>query len=195
MQEKQLYFLRHGDTGLQGRYIGSTDAPLTQQGREQVRKTGLVLRQKGIAKILCSPLLRCRQTVAELDLPVACRFSELLREIDFGRWEGKKFAEIVQFDQDLIDSWVADPQRFTFPDGESLNSFTDRIAAFKTELERMVEETLLVVAHGGVIRHLLCQLLRLPAEKYLVFDIEPGCFCSIRLYPEGGVLTGFNIKG
>ncbi|TKB27412.1 histidine phosphatase family protein [Desulfopila sp. IMCC35006] len=195
MQEKELYFLRHGDTGLQGRYIGATDAPLTRQGREQVRKTGMVLRQKGIARIQCSPLLRCRQTMTELNLPAACNFNDLLREIDFGRWEGKNFAEIVQCDQDLVDAWVADPHRFTFPDGESLISFTDRIAAFKTELEQMGEDTLLVVAHGGVIRHLLCQLLRLPAEKYLVFDIRPGCFCSIRLYPEGGVLTGFNIKG
>lgn len=195
MQVKELYLLRHGETGLHGRYIGATDAPLTQQGRVQVRKTGLVLRQKGIAKILCSPLLRCRQTMTELNLPVAGHVNDLLREIDFGRWEGKNFAEIVQLDQDLVDCWVADPHRFTFPDGESLTSFTDRIAAFTSELEQMVEETLLVVAHGGVIRHLLCQLLRLPGEKYLVFDIEPACFCSIRLYPEGGVLTGFNMKG
>ena len=195
MKAKELYFLRHGDTGLQGRYIGSTDAPLAQEGREQVRKTGRVLHGKCVTKILCSPLLRCRQTLTELNLPVACQFNELLREIDFGRWEGKNFAEIVRTDQELVNTWVAEPHRFSFPGGESLDSFNCRIAAVKTELESMVEKTILVVTHGGVIRHLLCLLLGLPDEKYLIFDVEPGCFCSIRLYAEGGVLTGFNIKG
>jgi len=195
MQAKELYFLRHGDTGMQGRYIGSTDAPLTQEGKEQVRKAGRVLLEKGVTKILCSPLLRCRQSLMELNLPAICQFNELLREIDFGRWEGKNFAEIVRTDQDLVDFWAAEPHRFSFPGGESLDSFASRIALLKAELESMTEDIILVVAHGGVIRHLLCLLLGLPAEKYLIFDVEPGCFCSIRLYAEGGVLTGFNIKG
>jgi hypothetical protein len=37
--------------------------------------------------------------------------------------------------------------------------------------------------------------LGLDFDNYLLFDVKPGCFCSIRLYAEGGVLTGFNIKG
>lgn len=195
MRAKELYFLRHGDTGLPGRYIGSTNAPLTEKGREQVRKTGRVLREKGVTTILCSPLLRCRQTLEELNLPGTCHFNELLQEIDFGRWEGQNFAEIVQSDKELVDAWVADPNSFTFPAGDSLRSFTRRIATFKSELESMVDNNLLVVSHGGVIRHLLCLLLGLHAEKYLVFDVQPGCFCSVRLYPEGGVLTSFNIRG
>ena len=195
MQAKELYFLRHGATGLQGRYVGSTDVPLSRQGREQVRKTGLLLREKGVTSIFCSPLLRCRQSLVELELAGSCNFSELLREIDFGRWEGKNFTEIVHSDQHLVDSWVADPLHFCFPGGESLPSFTQRIALFVKELTGGGEDTILVVAHGGVIRYLLCLLLGLPVEKYLLFDVEPGSFCSIRLYPEGGILTGFNIKG
>lgn len=195
MQAKKLYFLRHGATGMQGRYIGATDVSLSPEGREQVGKTGRLLRKKKVARIFCSPLLRCRQTLEELDFAGACQFSELIREIDFGRWEGKDFAEIVHSDQQLVDSWVADPLIFCFPDGESLHSFSRRIALFINELSNAPEDSILVVAHGGVIRHLICLLLGLPVEKYLLFDVEPGSFCSIRLHPEGGVLTGFNIKG
>lgn len=196
MQAKELYFLRHGATGLQGRYIGSTDVPLSRQGREQVCQTGLLLHEKRFTQVFCSPLLRCRQSLAELKLAGSCcQISELLREIDFGRWEGRDFAEIVHSDPSLVDSWVADPRHFCFPNGESITSFSHRIALFAAELTSVVEQTILVVAHGGVIRHLLCLLLGLPAEKYLLFDVEPGSFCSLRFYPEGGVLTGFNIKG
>jgi len=168
---------------------------LTDTGREQVRNTAFLLQNKGITKILCSPLLRCRQTLEELDLSCATHFNDLLREIDFGRWEGKNFAEIVQYDQELVDSWVASPDDFSFPGGESLTSFRNRVKNFKTQMESLVDENILVITHGGVIRHLLCLLLGLDADKYLVFEAQPGCFCSIRLFAEGGVLTGFNIQG
>jgi broad specificity phosphatase PhoE len=195
MGPKWLYFLRHGDTGLQGRYIGSTDVPLTARGKEQVRQTGDLLQGKGITQIVCSPMLRCRQTLEQLDLPCAYHFNELLKEIDFGRWECRNFSEVVKIDKELVDCWVADPDTFSFPGGESITAFKKRVAAFKTQLEMMVEDNILVITHGGIIRYILCLLLGLDSGKYLLFDVEPGCFCSIRLYAEGGVLTGFNIKG
>lgn len=195
LEAKKVYFLRHGDTGLPGRYIGATDAPLTDRGREQVGKTGALLRAKGITKIVCSPMLRCRQTLEQLGLSCSCQFNGLLREIDFGRWEGKNFQEIVRLDKKLVDSWVAAPGAFSFPGGESLTAFRKRVSTFKTLLEKMVEENILVISHGGFIRYLLCLLLGLDFDNYLLFDVKPGCFCSIRLYAEGGVLTGFNIKG
>ena len=195
MGAKKLYFLRHGETGLPGRYIGATDVPLTAKGMDQVRKTRRMLQGENISRILCSPLLRCRQTMDILDLSVPCQFDERLKEIDFGRWEGKTFAEIQLLDQRLVDIWVSDPDRFTFPGGESMRSFQDRVAMIKTSLAAMAEDTVLVVTHGGIIRYLLCLLLGFHSEKYLVFDAQPGCFSSVRLFPEGGVLTGFNITG
>jgi broad specificity phosphatase PhoE len=195
MGVKELYFLRHGDTGLHDRYIGATDVPLTEEGREQVRKTGRILQSRGVAQILCSPLLRCRQTLELLDIPAPFQFLELLQEIDFGRWEGKTFTEIVHLDKELVDSWVADPDSFSFPGGESVQAFRKRVASFKIHLETMVEDHILVIAHGGVIRSLLCLFLGLDPGKYLVFDVRSGCFSSVRLFSEGGVLTGFNIKG
>ena len=192
---KELFLLRHGDTGLQGRYIGSTDVPLTDEGMLQVRKTAAVLQGKNINRILCSPMLRCRQTFALLDIPCACEINDQLREVDFGRWEGKNFTEILQIDQELVGSWVTEPDVFSFPEGESLEAFKTRVATFKIQLEKMVDEKILVIAHGGIIRHLLCLFLGLDFEKYLVFDVKPGCFCSLRLFSEGGVLTGFNITG
>jgi len=140
-------------------------------------------------------MLRCRQTLEQLALPCACQFSELLKEVDFGRWEGKRFEEIIQDDQKLVDSWVAMPETFSFPGGESSATFQTRIISFMTQLQKMKEEHILVISHGGVIRHLLCRLLGLETDRYLVFEVRPGCFCSVRLYLEGGVLTGFNIAG
>ncbi len=195
MAEKELYLLRHGETGKPGRYIGSMDIPLSQAGREQVRGTARLLRRKNIDTTFSSPMLRCRQTCGLLEIDCPNVVSHLLREVDFGLWEGKSFAEIVDDDPAGVDRWTSDPATFCFPGGESIAAFHSRVSAFKKILDGSDEKRLLLVAHGGVIRHLLCLFLELPAEKYLLFDVQPGSYSSLRIYSGGAVLTGFNIQG
>lgn len=195
MSVKTVYLLRHGDTGLQGCYIGRTDVPLSTEGILQIGRTARLLQQEKIGKILSSPMLRCRQTKELLDLHCPCEYHDSLMEVNFGRWEGKRFAEIAQMDAEHIQSWIQDPVHFSFPDGESIAGFQKRLAASHEMLSAAIEERLLLVTHGGVIRHLLCLMLGLPLEKYLAFDVQPGAFCSLHVYSEGSVLTGFNLKG
>jgi broad specificity phosphatase PhoE len=195
MVEKQLYLLRHGDTGMQGRYIGSTDVPLAKHGRARVEGTGEILRRRHIEKIVCSPMLRCRQTLDLLDLPSPCHFNDLLQEIDFGRWEGMDFTQIVHSDKELVDVWAKSTDTFSFPGGEALTAFRKRIALFRDQLNAMAEERILVISHGGIIRHMLCLLLGLDQDNYLIFDVQPGSFCSLRLHDGRAVLTGFNLRG
>lgn len=195
MADRDIFLLRHGETGCQGRYIGSTDVPLAQTGWEQVRATAKLLRRENIGTIYFSPMLRCRQSCEVLEIDCPHLASHLLREVDFGVWEGKSFAEIVDCHPAAVERWNSDPANFCFPGGESLAAFRSRVAAFAKLLGDSGQQRLLVVAHGGVIRHLLCMLMHLPLENYLVFDVQPGSFSSLRLYSDGAVLTGFNIKG
>lgn len=195
MEGKVVYFMRHGDTGMSGRYIGSTDIGLSKIGIEQVRITGKKLQEVGIQRALCSPLIRCRHSFDLLGLDCACNFNEELREVDFGLWEGKSFDEIVAGDKSLVDSWVDAPASFCFPGGESLESFRQRLTQFSFKLESISENKVLIMAHGGVIRHLLCLVLRMDLDNYLLFDVQPGKYSTVRAYPEGGVLTGFNLGG
>ncbi|MFR1950141.1 MAG: histidine phosphatase family protein [Roseburia hominis] len=68
--EADMALIRHGMTpgNEEHRYIGRTDEPLSQKGREQL----LTLQKKGVypaaACVAASPLERCRQT-AELLSP------------------------------------------------------------------------------------------------------------------------------
>ncbi|MBU1567517.1 MAG: alpha-ribazole phosphatase [Proteobacteria bacterium] len=195
MAEKKIYLLRHGDTGRQGFYIGSTDVSLSAIGRQQAHDTAKTLHRKNIDSVYCSPMLRCRQTCEQLDLIIPCQVNELLREVDFGRWEGKSFAEISVDDSEAVDSWTKDPIHFCFPGGEALASFHNRVAAIMKMLGEDTNENILLVTHGGIIRHLLCLCLGIPFEKYLLFDVQPGSFSSLVLHSGGGILTGMNIRG
>lgn len=195
MHDKEIYLLRHGDTGLRNQYVGSSDVSLSPEGVAQAEKSCAFLSTVPFDTVLCSPMKRCVETVVHLSCSCPVLYHDFLKEIDFGRWEKKKFEEIVHSDKDAVDSWVSHPDSFTFPDGESLKHFESRITLAAKFLCESDARVILVVCHGGVIRHLLCNLLKIPKAQYLLFDIQPGCFSTIRLHQEGGVLTGLNHRG
>ena len=146
----QLYLLRHGPTSAPaGSFVGSTDVSLSGQGLE--RLTGTIPCLQEIDCWYCSPMLRTRQTVDELQQR-GCRIDEIrfdngLREIDFGRWEQKTFAEIVAADPDLIRAWEG-YEDFVFPRGEAVEDFIERVQMM---LDRFVDtglDRIAVVTHG-----------------------------------------------
>ena len=190
--DKQLLLLRHGRTGYSGRYIGSTDVGLSEEGSEQILDVRSRLFGFGISKIFCSPMLRCRQSSEILDLGIEIEIVDHLKEIDFGRWEKKSFKEIVSDDPALVDEWVANPFDFTFPDGESTRDFVSRVKGVQQSIANSSPNKILIVSHGGVIRILICLFLSLQLENYLLFKVEKGKYTILELFGEGGVLTGFN---
>ena len=192
----RLLLARHGETGdlRKGRYFGATDLPLSATGREQARSLAAVL-PAGVARCLCSPLLRARET-AQLALAGRdCRLEILdaLREIDFGRWEGLSFSEIVARDQGLVADWQRDALAFQFPGGEHTLKFWQRVQEALELIVALPEEEVLVVCHGGVIRAMLCVLLGLSFDHYLFFAIKPAALTVLEVDGQRGVLQGLNL--
>jgi alpha-ribazole phosphatase len=192
---KQLYLLRHGATGRPGLYIGSTDIPLAEEGKEQVMQTGRLLALECIDHIYCSPMKRCRETLNLLHLNASFEIDENVREIDFGRWEGRSFEEISHTDNALVENWRIDGESFCFPEGESVKSFNKRVEIFAKRLLAGPGNKILILAHGGTIRHLLCTFLDLSPEKRIIFDVQTASFSTLTLYDDKGILTSFNVKG
>lgn len=190
---KKLVFLRHGEIeGSASRYIGVTNAHLSEKGREQI--TGLASRLDGenFDRVICSPFDRCRETVQLLNRPEHIVFDERIREIDFGLWESKTFTYIKEQFPEAVSQWSNGTPEFRFPKGEKIDEFQKRIADFAQSLYSLKEERLLIVTHGGVIRHLICTLLNIPMANYLYFRVNYGRLVLLELYSEGGVLTGLN---
>jgi len=191
---KELYLLRHGATSLNGLYAGSTDISLSAEGRRQLNGVGRILQSADIEKIFCSPMKRCKETLSLLHLDVSHELNEELREIDFGRWEGLSFAEISKSDPGLIDLWRTTGDSFCFPDGECIKTFNSRVKKFSLRLLAAGEKRILIIAHGGTIRHLLTLFLGLGPEQSGIFTIQPGCFSTIALHGELGTLMALNIS-
>jgi alpha-ribazole phosphatase len=188
-----LILVRHGEVegSRAGRLLGSTDVPLSEAGRRQAAAAGEALGDLSAAQIVCSPLARARETAGII---VAGRggfeIDPDLREFDFGAWEGLTYAEVEKADPAGAKAWSEFADGFVFPGGESLAGFSERVGRAARSFAGRESGTVVCVAHGGVIRALICRFLGLPLRDYLLFDITPGSVTTMRIWGERGVFAG-----
>lgn len=192
---KRLYLLRHGETVSNGRYVGVTDCELSETGKEEIKILSSSFSSVNFTKIFSSPLRRCVHTAELLQLPKGVVIQPDIQEISFGRWENLTFAEIAKIDQANIDIWVSDPLNFSFPGGENVRDFVDRLKKFEDSIIQDLDDgNYLLITHGGVIRFLLCILLNIPLSNYMSFEPKPGCYSIIDVFQDSSVLSGFNLS-
>ncbi|HET6491240.1 MAG TPA: histidine phosphatase family protein [Syntrophales bacterium] len=193
---EELVLIRHGDIGKEFKeiFVGKTDVPLSAEGRLQAERLRPYLASGTRSAVLSSPQLRCRETarIATEPLGIAVEVDNDLREIDFGRWERLTFDEIVAADPGVADGWARYDPDFTFPRGERIGDFLSRISSVGDRLASRGADRTVVFTHGGVIRALICHFLKLAPRNYLLFEVRPASVTTIRLFEQGGILTGLN---
>ena len=154
---ERLILVRHGETEGQSsiRYYGATDIPLSDLGREQVRRAGERLAGEVFEVVYTSSLSRASESARMLAPDRPIRVEADFREVDFGRWEGLTREEIAVRDPELFDVWQRDLARFDYPGGEPRAEFRARIARGLDRLRESGASSALVVAHKGVVRTLV----------------------------------------
>lgn len=194
---RRLILARHASVGEEfaGRYLGATDTPLSPRGVEQAKRLGQWLCGQSIGRCYVSPMLRTRQTAELLPFTQNSELRTLhdLREVHFGHWEGKTFAEVSAADPLAVERWATWQADFAFPGGESISAFLSRVQFAADELAKDPADVVLAVTHGGVIRAMICHLLGLDARNYLLFGVKPAACAVIDVFDGKGVLTGLNL--
>lgn len=165
---------------------------LSEEGRLQAASIGAFIQSFHSERCLCSPLKRCLETVSAIP-GIQAEINHDLREVDFGNWEGKTFDQIQAMDQAAVDRWACFDPDFSFPGGERLGDFIARVNRIATVIASCPEKTILIVAHAGIIRALICQFLGLHPRNYLLFNIKFGSLAILDLSGDNGVLTGLNV--
>jgi broad specificity phosphatase PhoE len=154
---ERLILVRHGETTGQSsiRYYGATDVPLSDEGREQVRRAGERIAGERFEIVYSSSLSRAVESARILAPAHPIQLEADFREVHFGRWEGLTREEIAALDPELFPVWQRDLSRFDYPDGERRADFRARIARGLERLRAADASSALVVAHKGVVRTLL----------------------------------------
>jgi broad specificity phosphatase PhoE len=116
-----------------------------------------------------------------------------LREIDFGILEGLEFGEIHTKFPAVEQMWLTRSSALAYPEGESLLEFENRVSKFEDRLKNhRQDETVLVVAHAGTLRTIICRLLELEMKNRWNIKIDLASLSIIETYPELNILSLLN---
>lgn len=185
-----IWLIRHGMTlaGEEGRYQGSLDQNLSENGRAALAKAP----QKP-SHIYVSPAKRARETASILfpDAEQICVPG--LWEMNFGVFEGRTWKEMENDPQyrEWVDGWCLG----ACPGGESRAVFSSRVcSAFLTVLKMEeqrngLEEDLFILSHGGTQMAILEKWGR-PARDYYDWQRPCGCGWKLSLRRSAAAGTG-----
>ena len=176
---------RHGETdwNMQKRVQGWGNSSLTELGVQQAKALGDYLSGTELNAIYSSSSPRALQTA---ELIRGKRMLEIipedeLREINLGSWEGMFYSEIENIYPEQFDNFWNHPEQYIPLDGETYEALRKRISGKLEEIAKKHQgETILVVAHGVVIRTLYTYF-RNQSIRDIIHGPHPksACLCMV----------------
>ncbi len=164
----KIIFIRHLRTpGNEKRqYIGRTDESLSDRALEGFLSSKN--RYPAVKSVIASPMKRCIETARLIYPEAEIRTEPLLRECDFGLFEGKTYEELK--DHPAYIEWLESGGMAAFPEGEPQELFRNRCAeGVQKWIEILLEEkaeSAAFVVHGGTIMASLYRLAEEPHDFY-----------------------------
>jgi phosphoserine phosphatase len=202
-----------------GLYQGCSDeSVLTEKGKYAARQTGVFLRGIKFSAIYSSPLKRVQETAQEIQREIASNLdqkelnvTDKLRENELPSWEGLPF-------QYVRDNLAVDYQKWkNYPDQFKMEIPTNKIGTFDREcyslienkpyfypaqelyhrveqfwqeiLPRHINQTILIVTHGGTNRALISTAIGLKADRYHTIG-QSNCAINILNFPDNSLNSG-----
>ena len=178
-----IYFVRHGqtDANLNKIVAGQQDVPLNARGLEQAKETAAYLKGIRFAACYCSPLLRARQSCAEIlkyHRSLAPIYDDRLKARDYGKVTGQP-ETAINFNRWKVG---ADDEQTQSLSMETIEHFYQRVANFFDEvLAKHANKNVLVIAHSCIGRVVAgyfngipddkdFSALKIPNAKVVMFD-------------------------
>jgi probable phosphoglycerate mutase len=177
----RVYLIRHAATtaSAEDRFAGSSNVPLSDEGRGQARHLAKRLATQRPAAIYCSPMERTVETATILGAPHGLTPQPVdgLREIDHGHWEGLSRPEVKTRYPGEMEAWDADPFGFAPPGGETGAAVVARaIPAIREIVMSHPNQSVFVVSHKATNRLIIGHYLGIELRGYRDrLDQQPAC--------------------
>jgi broad specificity phosphatase PhoE len=182
-----IWLVRHGETewSMSGQHTGTTDIPLTPEGRLQATAIGKLLAGRRFDFVFSSPMLRARETAQLAGFGDRIRVHEGLLEYDYGEFEGLTIEQI----------WATHPGWQLFrdgcPGGETPEQMAKRVDALIEELRELGGHSLLF-GHGHGFRSLAVRFLDLPIRYATNLLLDAGTISIVSDGRDGPALALWN---
>ncbi|GAB6189798.1 alpha-ribazole phosphatase [Marinitoga arctica] len=177
-----LILVRHVETiaNIKKVFSGNTDFPITKNGKNQLYFLSNKLKSEKIDYIISSPLKRAKYTALELSklFNKNIKYDDRIKEIDFGKFEGKNIEEIQHEFPEEYKRWMENYKKYCFPNGECFLNFYNRIKSFVDELQK--NKSYLIITHGGVIRLIYILINNLEIDDMWKIKCKTGHYIEIK---------------
>jgi probable phosphoglycerate mutase len=182
-----VFTIRHGETewSLSGQHTGTTDLPLTDNGRRLAEKLRPVLARETFSLVLVSPLQRARETCRLSGLGDRALIDPDLIEWNYGEYEGLTPDRIHKTNL----HWMI--FRDGCPGGESPEQVAARVDRVIARV-READGDVALFAHGHVLRVLAARWIGLPAQDGQHFLLGTGTLCVLGYYREVPAIKVWN---
>lgn len=193
-----LLLVRHGETAwsLSGQHTGSTDIPLTDNGRDQARSVAPLIGKYRVDAAFTSPRARARET-AELAGFAHARVDEDLAEWDYGAYEGVTTVEIHRDRPDwflFTDGVAAGPPEHPGESPEDVGRRADRMLEKVDAALANTEGSVVLFSHGHFLRVLTARRLGFPPEAGARFQLATGTVSRLSYEHGRPVLATWNVR-
>lgn len=159
----RVWLIRHGaSTTPPMSAIGTTDPPLSAEGRVQADRVAALLQARPLRRVISSDRERALATARVVAAPHGLEVdaTALLRELDFGAWEGRALSDLWSEEPAAAKAWEADLRATPPTFGETVDDLERRVGRFLESLSPLPDGQgeVAIVAHAGslaVLRSLL----------------------------------------
>jgi probable phosphoglycerate mutase len=171
-----LILIRHGETewNAQGRLQGHEDIPLNPIGRAQADALGVRLAAEPFHALYSSDLVRALATAQSIAAVSGHEVNRdrRLRERNLGVLQGVHRDTADREMPEVFALYMASDPDYVIPGGESTRQFSTRVrAGIDDLLRRHAGETVVVVAHGGVLDQVYRRAKGLPIAGPRAFTL------------------------
>jgi broad specificity phosphatase PhoE len=183
----RVFAIRRGETewSLNGRHTGTTDLPLTENGRRLAERMRPVLGMETFALVLVSPMRRARETCELAGLGEKAVIDRDLMEWNYGAYEGLTTSQIRE----------SSPGWMLFRDGcpggetaEQVGARVDRVIG----RARSADGDVALFAHGHVLRALAARWIGLVAQAGQHFLLDTGTLSVVGAYQGAWAVQFWN---
>lgn len=201
-----VLLVRHGRTAANSTGILAGRSPgveLDEVGRAQAATLGERLAPIPLARLVSSPLQRCRQTAHAL---LAARADSVpnsvesrLTECGYGNWTGRPLKELAK--ESLWQTVQQQPSAVRFPGGEAMTEMAARavgaIRAWDADVtaEHGAEAVWVAVSHGDVIKAILADALGTHLDTFQRILVNPASVSVIRYTAARPYVVTMNSTG
>lgn len=176
----EIYLVRHTETICEkGICYGQSDVNIAEPFDEIFSRIISELPSEAI--IFSSPLKRCTllaKYIRQNINTISYQEDNRLKEMNFGDWELKNWNEIPP---EELNPWMEDFVNIKVSNGESFVELHERVGDFLSKEILKIKEPIIIVAHAGIIRSILCHQTSLPLKEAFNNKVDFGEVIRIEL--------------